>query len=397
MQILQAKIRGTNSIQDSGWVNLSQHLTIIQGNDDLQRKEFLTTLETINPLFDIHFNMPFRHFPNFSTVNGHKKRIQPHKKTAAYSIFSITPDLTLELAKIDPTFYETDRIEVGRRLDYSRWVNFVEMSASTRWKEFEELAQPLIQSLSSSSVDALLHIINTYKTNDRIIGTFSKKLTLWITKIAPELSPEHSSLHQQCYYLIGRSKRFYKARRHFKNNLPPYIFLEETPHLKGSYSLVKISQKRPTNPLELLLYRCSDILKTVDNVSAINDSIITIRKEIIKKMGHTIRMPDVTFTESHLKISLSDSKTETESNYLLTLILLSKLLFQSPPIILLHDIEQKKSKDMQANFFERILHISKICQIILSTNADMEHVKQNHRMLQFDQNSNSGKIIDISP
>ncbi len=51
MQILQVKIRGTKKIQDSSWVALSQRLTVIQGNDDQQRKEFLTGLETINPLF----------------------------------------------------------------------------------------------------------------------------------------------------------------------------------------------------------------------------------------------------------------------------------------------------------------------------------------------------------
>lgn len=397
MQILQIKIRGTTNIQDSGWVTLSQGLTIIQGNDDQQRKEFLTSLETINPLFDSHSTVPFHDFPTFSLVHGHKKRIQPHKKTVAYSIYATSPNLTRELSEIDPIFYETDRIEVGRKLDYSHWVSFVEMSASTKWKEFEEVAQPLFQSLPSSSINALSHIVNTYKTNDRIIDTFSHELTLWMNEIALILPSDQQPLYQQCLFLIGRAERFNMARRYFESNLPLYIFVDETPQLQSSYSLMEVNKKEPNSPLHLLLYKCSNILKTTIDVSVINDSITTIRQQLIEKIGGVIKIPELFFTKSHLEISLSDSTIDTVSDYLITLILLSKILFKPFPLLLLHDIEKKVSKSKQQNLFEQLTHISNVCQILLSTNADIGRLEQRSRTLQFDQNSSGGKIIDITP
>ena len=397
MQILQIKIRGTTSIHDSGWITLSQRLTIIQGNDDQQRKEFLTTLETINPLFDIHSTVPFHDFPTFSLVHGHKKRIQPHKKTVVYAIYSTSPNLTLELSKIDPKFYETDRIEVGRKLDYSRWVSFVEMSASTRWKEFEELAQPLFQSLPSSVINALSHVVNTYKTNDRISDTFSDELTLWMSEIAQILPSDQQPLYQQCLFLIGRAERFNMARRYFESKLPIYIFVDEIPQLQSSYSLMGVNKEKSNTPLHILLYKCSDILKTTNDVSAINDIIATIRQQLIEKIGVAIKIPELIFTQSQLEISLSDSKIDTVSDYLITLILLSKILFRPSPFLLLHDIENKVSKSMQQNLLEQLAHISNICQIILSTNADMAKIEQSFRTLQFDKNSSGGKIINISP
>ena len=78
------------------------------------------------------------------TQNGHTRRINPAKRTIALAVFNATPDLVQELSSIGDWFYETDRIEVGRRFDYSRWINFVELASSTRWSEISSDIEDLL-------------------------------------------------------------------------------------------------------------------------------------------------------------------------------------------------------------------------------------------------------------
>lgn len=145
MELSQVKVRGLPGLENTGWLLIHPHISLVQSGDPLQAADFLAALETINPAGNIKKDTPLGSYLPFTKVNGHTKRVDPSKKTAAYGIFTADPGFIRKLAKINRMFYETDRIEVGRRLDLFRWISFVELPGSSKLAQFEQIAAPLLR------------------------------------------------------------------------------------------------------------------------------------------------------------------------------------------------------------------------------------------------------------
>jgi hypothetical protein len=228
MKLIQARIRGLGTFMESRWFDLDPHLNIFQFPEQKYGRGFLRILETINPAYSIKTLEPFSDFPKYTDQSGHTKRLNPAKRTVALAVFSATPSLVKELADIDQLLYETDRIEVGRRLDYSRWINFVELASSTRWSEISDDIQTLLnqtQHLAPDQTRPVSDIIKNLKPTDRIRDSLQDQLVSWLQNLPSEIQKNSAQLIETTTTAVLRAEHFHTAREIVRNRLPLFVEL----------------------------------------------------------------------------------------------------------------------------------------------------------------------------
>ncbi len=228
MKLIQAKIRGLGSTMESCWFTLGPRLTLLHFPDALAGSNFLRALATINPPYACHTTRPFQHFPRIIHKEGITRRIFPHKRTIAFSVFSATPKLVEELAAISPLLYETDRIEVGRRLDYSRWIGFVELALSTRWSEIVAPLQQLCDwaaAITPEIAAPFAEICRTRKPSDRIKNELRDTLITWMHALPSQREECIEHLFDTTMQAILRVDHFHAAQERVKTRLPLFAVL----------------------------------------------------------------------------------------------------------------------------------------------------------------------------
>ncbi|EKD35387.1 MAG: hypothetical protein ACD_75C01933G0003 [uncultured bacterium] len=233
MKVIQARIRGLGPTIESKWFDLSPHLNLFHYHDDLGRAAFLRTLATINPPSSCRSAKTFADFPLFIDQQGHTRRIRPEKRTVALAIFNATPDLVKELAAIDQHLYETDRIEVGRRLDCSRWINFVEIASSTRWSEISSDIKHLIDLTEKNTPNRtgpFATLVNSLKASDRIKDGLDYRLAGWLTSLPDTISAGSPQLIETMLDAVRRAEHFHRARSIVERRLPLFIVLKTLPN-----------------------------------------------------------------------------------------------------------------------------------------------------------------------
>lgn len=228
MKVVQARIRGLGALTESRWFELSPHLNLFQFPQQKYGRNFLRILQTINPPYAIETVKPFADFPKYIKQEGYTKRVNPSKRTVALAVFSATPALVKELATISPVLYETDRIEVGRRLDYSRWINFVELAASTRWSEISADIRILVDEahrLAPERTHPLSDIIRSLKPADRIKDTLQDQLAYWLENLPSELWQSSRQRIETTRAAVLRADHFQAARDNIRSRLPLFVAL----------------------------------------------------------------------------------------------------------------------------------------------------------------------------
>lgn len=220
MKIDQIKLRGLGDTPECGWLELDPNLTRIHFQKSASRNGFLRAVETINPPYDCTIAQPFADYPNVIKRNGYTKLLSPGKRTILMCILEAAPGLVHQLAEISPLFYETDKIEVGRRLDYSRWLNFIELSSSSRFSEVStEISSLLNNSLHPAERAKIRLCIENLKPSDRIKGSLQDSLSLWLEQLMNE-TPEKQRLLSSLLSKVNRANHFRKARTLVGNHLP---------------------------------------------------------------------------------------------------------------------------------------------------------------------------------
>ncbi len=149
MNLIKMKIRGLGTTPETHWLDIGKGLTLFHLPGPETAKAFIKAIQTINPPYHCRTQKPYSDMPKTIKDNGHTRIIKSQKRTVSIGVFTSTPPLVEQLAACSPLFYETDRIEVGRRLDYSRWINFIELASSTRWSEISEEIKELYYTWSS--------------------------------------------------------------------------------------------------------------------------------------------------------------------------------------------------------------------------------------------------------
>ena len=238
MKLIQAKLRGTGSLIESNWFELSARLNQFHFPLSENGTIFLRSLQTLHPPFSCKEKDLFSELPHYEKKGTHTRHIQPAKRTIALGVFGATAELVKELGLLDDNLYETDRIEIGRRLDYSRWLNFVELSSSTRWKEIEtdigQLLLPLQQSDPKRYNDAI-STTESLKGSDRVKDDLAEKLRFFLQNL--EDQQEYNDLLEETVTFINRDTHFQTAREVVLKRLPLLIYFNNQGDIAAPVSM----------------------------------------------------------------------------------------------------------------------------------------------------------------
>jgi len=225
MKLIQAKLRGTGPLIESSWIQLSRHLNQFHFPLPENGSSFLRALQTLHPPFSCKETDSFSGLPHYEKRGTHKKHIHPAKRTIALGVFGATAELVTELGLLDDNLYETDRIEIGRRLDCSRWLNFVELSSSTRWKEIKESVTQLLlplQQIDAKRYSDAISITKSLKGSHRVVGEIAERFLFFLKGL--EDQPENNVLLAETVALINRDAHFQTAREVVLKRLPLLIY-----------------------------------------------------------------------------------------------------------------------------------------------------------------------------
>ena len=226
MQLLKFRIPGHPLLPDSAWLDVGRGLTVLQTEKPEQAQALLRMVQTINPPYDCQSVNPFGDLPLSSSNQLYSRRIIPAKKTAALAIFAASPELIGALTEIDPYFYETDRIELGRRRDYSRWMNFVELPSSARWSEIAPLVVPLLalaRADDAQTIDSLRAALAQWQGGDRIKDHKAVLLQAQLDVLRTLLPQSAQPRLVPCFQAVARAQHCQEAKAVVASRLPLFL------------------------------------------------------------------------------------------------------------------------------------------------------------------------------
>ena len=225
MRLLQIKLRGLGSLPVTNWVTLSNNLTLLRFSDPQVGRQVLKAVQSLNPPYDCLSEQPFSDLPTEEVLaSGYRRAVMPEKRTIVIGIFDTPSALVKDLGALTPPLYETDRVEIGRRLDYSRWINFVELASSSRWSEVAEDIRKLLHKYpDGSEAHAIERLIAEAVPSDRIKGAVAEELAAWLTTLEPRQS--EIADYPDLFEKIHRARKFAEARELLALRLPQFIAL----------------------------------------------------------------------------------------------------------------------------------------------------------------------------
>jgi hypothetical protein len=235
-------------VADTGWFVPGRETTVITDSSGSGESQLFQALQALNPPYDINRRRPFADHPDLWSQGPYVRKVIPKKKTAVFMVFSAGSQQVLELAKIDSDLIETDRIEVGRRLDYSRWITFVEISGASRWSEIAEEMRTLRADIAgrlnlpaAAQKDAFLDaFFEKLQGTDRLKGAVADRCLDWLEAIGPFIPAGKRDIHQRCLHGVRRAQRFTEARNVAAAMLPLTICLHPGHGLRSGYDFPDI-------------------------------------------------------------------------------------------------------------------------------------------------------------
>lgn len=324
MKLIQARVRGLGPVVETDWFELSPKLNLFHFHNRIKGNRFFQALQTINPPFRCQKLAPFSDFPEHMEWHGFTRHVIPEKRTVALGVFAAPSELVIELGAISSLLYETDRIEVGRRLDYSRWSNFVELASSTRFSELEPVLTNFLNRTRNNypkRAKEIERFIADFNPSDRINNERLETLKTMLAELGELLPQRFITDLKEIRTMVMRSEFFHAARRKVYQRLP-------------LITLVPIAADHPENTPqscmkknELDLYiRDADLepqipIEKLTNLSGINriKSQITLANRISRHLFHTAPIllfdyPAQNSIAAHRQ-EFTELLTETSSKY----------------------------------------------------------------------------------
>ena len=369
MKISRFKLRGLGETPESGWVDLDPGLTLIHFQNSTGSNSFLRAIETINPPYECLTVQPFADFPKIINQNGFVRIISPRKRTIILSILDASPKLVHQLAQISPLFYETDKIEIGRRLDLSRWLNFIEMPSSTRWSEVSaDISSLLKGDFRPEKAAGINNYIENLLPSHRIKGPLQQSLSLWLNQLIIQV-PQKTELLQTLLLKVNRADHFSTARALLDKRIPLFVKIDTvSPGSTGSSSALShlrdIYEKRITSSPPLSRRGNQPFIEQVNHELS---SVHFLQPEIqfysahdstrlvINHEGHTY--PNVTMLSTVLQLQIISALA----------IVLSRIDYKSDPLLIFHIADQTTSSKDERLLASQINTIAGCCQCILGT------------------------------
>ncbi len=257
MRLLQARMVGHRRVRNSGWFFMQGRRTILAGANGTGKSALLRSLATINPpeqevdtpLF------PAEEYPQFDATEGHLRKVRPQKKTAVCVVFAAEPAFQKKLAEIDPVFFNDNRIEVGRRLDNSRWVSFLEIAASSRWSEIAEELTALRgfvekHRLSPQLIEEYDALTRDIPATARVNNELALSLESWLVRVEGYLDAERREILSRALAGVRRADRFRVARELVEEKLPLCIYFSDSYQLRGAVHLPQLAERLAANSVD---------------------------------------------------------------------------------------------------------------------------------------------------
>ena len=138
MKLKRAHINGYRSIRDSSEFNIEPERTILIGPNEAGKTATLKALQALNSPPGEGVFHALRDFPRADYRDVQLGQVDPKNFTVVWGVFSVDEELRAELAQINPSFGSVEEVQVGRRLDNSRWVKFEGMTRFVTWREIEK-------------------------------------------------------------------------------------------------------------------------------------------------------------------------------------------------------------------------------------------------------------------
>jgi energy-coupling factor transporter ATP-binding protein EcfA2 len=232
MRFMRCKVSGHFVLRNSDWFTVAPECTVIVGAAGTGKTTLLGALRSVNPPACRPATEPFASFPRYVMAGDYTRKVLPRKKTAVIAVFECDGPLREKLGAIDPVYLENERIEVGRRLDNSRWLTFVEIAASSRWGELTGLMAGLRKLFPGKGKENDLagawRICDELQSTDRIKGRLAVRLNMLLDHVDRLAERgEHRRLVQEARFMVNRAERFRRARRTVEAGLPVFLHLKE--------------------------------------------------------------------------------------------------------------------------------------------------------------------------
>lgn len=326
MNLLKIKARFVSGMSDTTWLELSRGVTLFVG-DKVMIERLFATIESVNPIYATMAEYPLAHESLSLARGNYQKKVLPEKSTAGYLIFSGDSRLVPLLGDIDPLFFEVDRIEIGRRLDRSRWLSFVEIRQSSgRWSEISGRVGQLIEQLKGEGES--YKELPLYQPTERLRGFCAEEVETWLSEVRQCLPRDGRYLCDECLAVVRRRQRFLDASVVTYAHLPLLLGVSfDNDEGVGCLSAVK---RYVDNMVQLLLDRMSD----AEFARRYHEHHEILAKEMNLPSGIGLEWKGGSF------VGCRGATGCTRIAYLGTLCILGMLLQDNYPVLLLRGIEE---------------------------------------------------------
>lgn len=382
MKLIKFRIRCLAGMADSGWQELGAGATLLGPRPGGGPGIVLEALQHINPPMGASGRQGFADPLTSIRQGGYARKINPGKKTAAIAVFAADLPLIHELSEIDPDLLETDRIEVGRRLDYSRWLNFVEIASSGRWSDIAEPMQALRHWLNETQP---LHPAGTLPANlqatDRITGEVAEGLKEWLKQVEAVADGARLSQIASCRQAVERHERFVRARRLVEDRLPPLVLLHPDQDLRPVYILDdRASAGDSGRGEDLVGHLLARLWQKTGAAGPVAERQLLLRQDLAasaEKLASLaadtgLALPRFRLTEGTAEIEQAglSGPAAARMTRLFSVLLLCQAVHGRLPVLLLADFEKNLDRPGQVNLFERIREIGMSCQVVYAPATD---------------------------
>ncbi len=378
MKLIKARIRGLGRTMESRWFSLTPHLNLFHFPDDSGRAGFFQALETVNPPYSCRRVQPFAGFPRLIRHQDHLRKIDAGKRTVALAVLNSTPDLVADLATISPLLFGTDRIEVGRRFDYSRWMNFVELASSSRWSEISaDLGRllDLARTLAPAKAETLAEIITPLRPTDRIRNDLQKRLAAWLADLHPVLPADSQRLFDAILAAVLRSAHFHQAKQLLETRLPLFLVLGGASWSGAASGPRPPGRLTDASPLTALIH----LIK--DQVTAMARDATDTRPLLEELNGHLASPPfaavaprlagsretlSILFAPDHRRQSPASPRSPLAALKTAACLAMaySRVVCRTEPVLLFDGPERRLAATDQAGLADFLTRIAEFCQCL---------------------------------
>lgn len=380
MKLIKARIRGLDALTESRWFDLDPKLNMFHFPEPRHGKNFLRILQTINPPFAIETVKPFADLTKYQVHNGYTRHVNPAKRTVSLTVFAATPGLVRDLSTVNDVFYETDRIEVGRRLDYSRWINFVELASSTRWSEIADDMAILLEAAQGGApgiVEPISECLAGLRPSDRIKGKIKEQLAHWLNELPPELQQKSAQIIEAIRAGVDRVDHFAAAREIVCNRIPLFVVVGcsyTSAKAHSSRAIASLDQDSASfgHLLQLIAERASTLgqesaSKERSFLKRLNEQLSSLQPQSMRMRLEKTAGGKLTLKNDKLAPVASDgplfSLRQMQAKACLA-VALSRIVYKTEAILLFDEPERGFPETLHKDLVDFIINISKSCQCL---------------------------------